>query len=140
MRCVIVAKESLKKIGIRYVAVEFGMMGILQYIILDQRELPRSSLLQSGLELLDDKKTIIMEKVRTVLKGTTIGQNIISIKIERIKKLRLYDECALIEIAFQLHHNSVAHLSNQFKKYTRLTSTYFQELQQFKRRIALENV
>jgi AraC-like DNA-binding protein len=177
MRCVAVVKESLKKIGIRYVVVELGMVEILQEITAEQREQLRILLLKSGLELLDDKKSIIIEKVKTLIiemiynsdefpvvnysryiskslgydynylssmfsevKGVTIGNYIISIKIERVKELLLYDEYTLTEIAFQLHYSSVAHLSNQFKKHTGLTPSYFKELQEYKKRIALENV
>jgi len=177
MRCVMAVKDALKKFGIRYAAVELGMVEVLEDISPAERESLRVNLLRSGLELLDDKRTIIIEKVKNVIidmihysderpvknyshhisekleyeynylssmfsevKGITIGQYIISIKIERIKELLLYDEYTLTEIAFQLHYSSVAHLSTQFKKYTGLTPSYFKELQEFKRRIALENV
>jgi len=73
------------------------------------------------------------------VQGTTIEHYIIAHKIEKVKELLVYDELTLTEIADKLHYSSVAHLSNQFKKVTGLTPTYFKTLKH-KRRITLENV
>jgi AraC-like DNA-binding protein len=62
------------------------------------------------------------------VKGTTIQQFIILNKIERVKELLLYDELNLTEISYRLHYSSVAHLTNQFKKITGLTPSYFKKL------------
>jgi AraC-like DNA-binding protein len=60
-------------------------------------------------------------------KGVTIEQFIILHKIERFKELIVYDELSLTEISYQLHYSNVAHLSNQFKKVTGLTPTFFKK-------------
>jgi len=60
-------------------------------------------------------------------------------KIEKVKELLLYDELTLTEIAYRLHYSSVAHLSNQFKKVTGLTPTYFKKLKK-KRENTLEDL
>jgi AraC-like DNA-binding protein len=73
------------------------------------------------------------------VKGTTIEHYIIAHKIERAKELLIYNELTLNEIAHKLHYSSVAHLSNQFKKVTGLTPTFFKKMKS-KRLIALENV
>jgi AraC-like DNA-binding protein len=62
------------------------------------------------------------------VKGTTIEHYIISHKIERAKELIIYDELNLTEIAYKLHYSSVAHLSNQFKKVTGLTPSFFKKM------------
>lgn len=62
------------------------------------------------------------------VKGITIQQFIILNKIERVKELLLYDELNLTEISYKLHYSSVAHLSNQFKKITGLTPSYFKKM------------
>ena len=64
--------------------------------------------------------------------GTTIEHFIITHKIERVKELLLYDDLSLTDIAYKLNYSSVAHLSNQFKKLTGLTPTYFKQLKQKK--------
>ena len=73
------------------------------------------------------------------VKGTTIEHFIISHKIERAKELLIYNELTLTEIAEKLHYSNVAHLSNQFKKVTGLTPTFFKGMKN-KRLIALENL
>ena len=75
----------------------------------------------------------------TEVKGTTIQQFIIQHKIERVKELLMYDELTLTEIAWKLRYSSVAHLSNQFKKNTGLTPTYFKEIKE-KRQLNLEDL
>ncbi len=71
--------------------------------------------------------------------GITIEQYIIIHKIERVKELLLYDELNLTQISYKLNYSSVAHLSNQFKKITGLTPTFFKHLK-YKKRTALEDV
>ena len=60
--------------------------------------------------------------------GITIEQYIILHKIEKIKKLLLYDELSFTEISDKLNYSSVAHMSSQFKKITGLTPSYFKQL------------
>ncbi|MCH2449026.1 MAG: AraC family transcriptional regulator [Gracilimonas sp.] len=73
------------------------------------------------------------------VKGVTIQQFIIMHKIEKAKELILYDELNITEIAHKLHYSSVAHLSNQFKKVTGLTPSFFKKLKK-KRLVSLEDL
>lgn len=68
------------------------------------------------------------------MEGTTIEKYFIAQKIERVKELLVYDELSLSEIAFQLNYSSVAYLSNQFKKVTGLTPSYFKQIKEYKRK------
>lgn len=61
------------------------------------------------------------------VKGTTIDHFIIVHKIEKVKELLMYDELSIKEISYKLNYSSVAHLSNQFKKVTGLTPSYFKK-------------
>ncbi len=176
LRCKIVVKEELKKLGLRHVVIDLGMVEIPEDITEKERELLKENLLRSGLELLDDKKSILIEKIKNVItemihysdelpkikysdyiseklhydytylanifsevKGITIQQFIIIHKIERVKELLLYDELNLTEISYKLQYSSVAHLSNQFKKITGLSPSFYKQLKQ-KRKINLENM
>jgi len=58
-------KEELKKLGLNFVIVELGMIEVLDGITLKQRNKLRINLLNSGLELLDDKMSILIEKIKT---------------------------------------------------------------------------
>ncbi len=169
-------KEELNKLGLHYVIVELGMVDVLEDISDRQLEALKENLLKSGLELMDDKKSILIDKIKNVIidmihhsieipemnysnyisnklnydytylsnifsevKGITIQQFIIIHKIEKVKELLLYDELNLTEISYKLNYSSVAHLSNQFKKVTGLTPTFYKQLKQ-KRKSNLENI
>lgn len=67
------------------------------------------------------------------IEGTTIEHYMLSHKIERVKELIISDELNLTQIAAQLHYSSLAHLSNQFKKITGLTPSFFKSLKDKKR-------
>ena len=71
--------------------------------------------------------------------NTTIEKYFISQKIEKVKELLIYNELSLSEIADILNYSNVAHLSNQFKKITGFTPTYFKQLKN-KKRIQIENL
>jgi AraC-like DNA-binding protein len=60
--------------------------------------------------------------------GVNIEKYIIAEKVERIKELLVYNKLSLNEIAFKLNYSSVAHLSNQFKKVTGMTPTFYRQL------------
>ena len=66
LRCKMIVKEALKKLGLHYVVVELGMVDVMEDITPEQREQLKQDLLQSGLELLDDKKSIMNEKIKNV--------------------------------------------------------------------------
>jgi AraC-like DNA-binding protein len=73
------------------------------------------------------------------IENTTIEKYFISQKIEKVKELLIYNEHSLSEIADMLNYSNVAHLSNQFKKITGFTPTYFKQLKDQKR-IEIENL
>jgi AraC-like DNA-binding protein len=68
------------------------------------------------------------------VEGTTIEKYFIAQKIEKVKELLVYDELSLSEIAYQMNYSSVGYLSNQFKKVTGLTPTYFKNIKENKRK------
>jgi len=176
IRCKMVVKSELDKLGLHYGVVDLGDVEIREDITSGQREQLKAALLVSGLELMEDRKAMLIEKIKNVVvemvhynddgpkmnfslflteklhydytylanlfsevTGITIEHFIIAHKIERVKELLLYDELNLTEISYKLNYSSVAHLSNQFKKVTGLTPSYFKKLK-LKRLLTLENV
>jgi AraC-like DNA-binding protein len=67
MRCKMVVKEELKKLGLHFIIVEMGVADIMENINTQQREQIRIALLRSGLELMDDKKAVLIEKIKNVI-------------------------------------------------------------------------
>ena len=70
----------------------------------------------------------------SAVEGRTIENYFIEQRIEKAKELLVYGQLTLSQIAFDLEYSSVAHLSNQFKKITGLTPTYFKEIGMAKRK------
>jgi AraC-like DNA-binding protein len=62
-----IVKEELKKMGLKYIILDLGMVEILEDIDQQQREELKIELLKSGLELLDDKKSILIERIKNVI-------------------------------------------------------------------------
>jgi len=165
-----VVKDELKKLGIQYVVVKIGEADIIEELSPEQVKQLDIALKKSGLLLMDDKKSILVENIKSAIielvhytedqikvnlsvylseklnydytylanlfsetKGITIEKFYLTHKIEKVKELIVYDELNLTEIAFRMHYSSVAHLSNQFKKFTGLTPSHFKKLKNRKR-------
>jgi len=67
IRCKMVVKEELAKLGIHYTVVELGEVEIMENISAGQHDQIKIALLKSGLELMDDKKSILIEKIKNVI-------------------------------------------------------------------------
>lgn len=167
IRCKMIVKQTLKKMKVNYVAVELGEVNILEELTETQREELKSALLKSGLELMDDKRAMLIEKIKNTIiemihhsdelpkvkfsnylsdkldynythlanlfsetEGITIEQYILHHKIEKVKELIIYDELNLTEISYKLNYSSVGALSNQFKKITGLTPSFYKQLKE----------
>ncbi|MBN1822275.1 MAG: helix-turn-helix transcriptional regulator [Prolixibacteraceae bacterium] len=176
IRCQMVVKAELEKLGLPYVYVNIGEADIIGEVGREQMEQLKRGLKKAGLLLMDNKKSILVEKIKSAIielvhytedqikinlsdylseklnydytylanlfsevKGITIEKFYLTHKIERVKELIVYDELNLSEIAYKMHYSSVAHLSNQFKKYTGLTPSHFKKLKN-ERRETLEDV
>jgi YesN/AraC family two-component response regulator len=176
LRCKLIVKDELEKMGVHFTTVELGEVEIKEELSPEQQQLFKAALLRFGLELMEDKKSMLIEKIKNIVvemihyaeeppvlnfstylseklnydynylsnlfsevKGTTIEHFIISHKIERAKELLIYNELTLTQIAEKLHYSNVSHLSNQFKKVTGLTPSFFKKMKH-KRLIALENL
>jgi AraC-like DNA-binding protein len=169
-----IVKSTLENLHLHSKTLELGEVEIDEQLSAPEIENLKSALLKFGLELMEDKKSILIEKIKNIIvemihysdeppvfnfssflseklnyvynylsnlfsevKGTTIEHFIIAHKIERAKELLMYNELTLTEIAEKLHYSNVSHLSNQFKKVTGLTPTFFKKMKD-KRMIALE--
>jgi len=60
-------KEELKKLGLHFILVDMGVVDIMENITSDQREQIRIALQRSGLELMDDKKAVLIERIKNVI-------------------------------------------------------------------------
>ncbi|WP_421824711.1 helix-turn-helix domain-containing protein [Flagellimonas oceanensis] len=67
LRCKMLVKEELTKLGLDYVTLNLGMVETKEEITHEKRIQLKNNLLKSGLELLDDKKSILIEKIKNAI-------------------------------------------------------------------------
>ena len=67
IRCKLLVKAELKNLGLHFIVVELGEVEIMENISPRQREQLKSSLAQSGLELMDAQKANLIEKIKKVI-------------------------------------------------------------------------
>lgn len=60
-------KEELKKLGLHYIVVDLGEVEIMENLTPEIRDQLMASLLESGLELMDDKRSILIERIKNVI-------------------------------------------------------------------------
>ncbi len=175
-RCKMIVVQELKKIGLNCITVDLGVVCLPRDLTKDQRCQFKLALHNAGLELIEDKKDVMVEQIKigviesihsseTKLKGPfstyisnklnlnytylsnlfsasegiTLSHFIIMHKIEYVKELIQYDELTFSEIAYKTHYSSIGHLSNQFKKITGTTLSYY-KAHGLKREINIENL
>ena len=66
-RCKLAVKDTLKELGLHFIVVDLGEVEIMEEITSEQRELMKIALLNSGLELMDDKKSVLIEKIKNII-------------------------------------------------------------------------
>lgn len=170
-RCIMVVQNEMDKLNLAVKNIKLGEVVFENELSEEQKTIIDKALSPLGFELIDDKKSRIIEKIKNTIiqlvhhqdnglknnlsevlsnelhhdynylsnlfseiEGTTIEKYFIAQKIERVKELLVYDQLSLSEIAFQLNYSSVAYLSNQFKKVTGLTPSYFKQIKENKRK------
>ena len=66
-RCKMLVKQELIKLGLHFIIVELGEVEIMENISGEQREQVKIALFNSGLELMDDKRSILIEKIKNTV-------------------------------------------------------------------------
>ena len=67
IRCKMVVKAELEKLGLEFTTVELGEANITESISDEQKEKLNVALKKSGLELLDDRKSLLVEKIKLII-------------------------------------------------------------------------
>ena len=62
-----IVKSELERLGLHYVNVDLGEVDIMEDISAEQLAELNTALRKSGLELMDDKKSILIEKIKNVI-------------------------------------------------------------------------
>lgn len=102
-RCKMVVKSELDKLGLHHIMIELGEAEIMEDLPEAQAKLLDSSLREYGLELMNDRQTIIVEMIKTTI------VDLIHSDQSQIR-INLSDH-----LSEKLNHN-YAYLSNLFSK------------------------
>jgi len=158
----IIVEKILVQLGLPHLPLQTEEVEFTVPIDDSSIRLLKENLVPFGLEIIEDKKTQLIEKIKnsviemvqdrdkplktnfsnylsarlmydytymanlfSKVQGITIEHFIILHKIERVKELLSLGQLTLTEISHKLHYSSVGHLSNQFKKVTGFTPSYF---------------
>ena len=111
-RCKMAVKEELKKLGLHFIVVDLGEVEIMEDITYEQKEKLKVGLLNSGLELMDDKRSVLIGKIKNVI-VEMIHHSDESIKIN-----------FSIFLSDKLHHD-YTYLANLFSEVQGITIEHF---------------
>lgn len=67
IRCKMIVKAELEKLGLHSTVIDLGEVVILEELTSEQHEQLKVALLRSGLELMDDKKAILIERIKNTI-------------------------------------------------------------------------
>ena len=67
IRCKMVVKSELEKLGLHHTRVELGEVEVMEEISSEQQQQLKDALFKSGLELMDDKKSLLVERIKEVI-------------------------------------------------------------------------
>lgn len=74
-RCIMMVGSTLTKHGIQFTRVNLGVVEISDNISMHQYHLIKIALLEMGLELIDDKKSILVEKIKITINELVHNSN-----------------------------------------------------------------
>ncbi|MDP3685027.1 MAG: helix-turn-helix domain-containing protein [Ignavibacteria bacterium] len=66
-RCKMAVKSELEKLGIHHLTVELGEVEVMEHLTEVVREQLKTALLCSGLELMDDHRAILIERIKNII-------------------------------------------------------------------------
>jgi len=67
IRCKMVVKYELEKLGLHFTKIELGEVETMEDLPSEQLEILGTALKKMGLELMDDKKSILVEKIKAII-------------------------------------------------------------------------
>src|SRR5688500_1075348 len=67
LRCKMIVKSVLERLDHNFSIVELGEIELTEKLSVKQRNILHFALLEFGLELLEDKKSMLIEKIKTII-------------------------------------------------------------------------
>jgi len=60
-------KDELNRLGLHYTKVHLGEVNVMENLTIEQYDQLKNALLKSGLQLMDNKKAILIEKMKNII-------------------------------------------------------------------------
>jgi len=67
IRCKMLVKDELNRLGLHYTKVHLGEVNVMENLTIEQYDQLKNALLKSGLQLMDNKKAILIEKMKNII-------------------------------------------------------------------------
>src|ERR1035437_9394069 len=67
IRCKMLVKEELDKLGLHYTKVHLGEVNVMENLTIEQYDQLKKALMKSGLQLMDNQKAILIEKIKNII-------------------------------------------------------------------------
>ncbi len=112
IRCKMIVKAELDQLRLRYTSVESGQVIVKGDVAGEKLDQLKTALLKSGLELMDNKKAILIEKIKNVV----------------IEMVHYADEIPMIKFSYYLSKKlnyDYTYLANIFSEVTGVTIEHF---------------
>ena len=110
--CKLAVKDELRKLDLHFVFVDLGEIEVMETLSSVQIEELRAGLLAAGFELMDDKKAVLIEKIKNII----------------IQMIHHSDEAIKVNFSHYLSeklHHDYTYLSNLFTEVQGTTITQF---------------
>jgi len=65
--CKNAARDALREMGLHFIIVELGEVEIMETLTIQQHQLLKIKLLEAGLELMDDRRAVLIEKIKNIV-------------------------------------------------------------------------
>lgn len=111
-RCKMVVKSELEKLGLHHLKVELGEVEVMETISFEQRLQLKAALLKSGLELMDDHRAILIERIKNII----------------IEMVHYSEDYPKINFSYYLNeklNHDYTYLANLFSEVTGITIEHF---------------
>lgn len=111
IRCKMIVKDELSKLGLHYIRVELGEVEIMENITEEQQNKMKIALLKWGLELMDNKKSMLIEKIKSaVIESIHYSEEQLQINFSKYLSEKLnYDYTYLSNLFSEVEGTTIEH-------------------------------
>ena len=67
LRCKMIVKSELENMGLHFTIIELGEVEIREKLAVKKQKQLKTALLKYGLELMEDKKSMLIEKIKNII-------------------------------------------------------------------------